>query len=597
MVYAIVLLSVILISVAFGTKIYLLDPNDKLNRISIVGFVLTALFAFIEYSLLITESSEKANTFGWIHQILILPLLLSYFRITKFYSTRYKSFPSWYNFIINPIYYSCFAILMICQMQEETRMALDPVLFEGSWHYVFNMNSFCFWLFFFWVALTVVSAAFNFYHGYLSAVGKKEKSQRFFLVILFIILPVFIVLVFLFRPTGTNVGNYIVSPFLLLCILGLGLAYTNYQLFQISPLKAFHNIMSSLNAHVAVLNNQFKLVYLNKAGKSFITQKSKVKTSAKLDYEGALKELVENSDLNWKLLRKELKELKYPNNLVKETELILKGEKKHLMLNFSPVYGENEKLGYALVTSDVTEMKQFELQLEQYATELKEKNQELERFAFIASHDLKSPVRNIVSFLGLVKRKIKKHQDQDLEHYIDITIRSARQMYYLVEDVLEFSRLNKNSELHLEVVDSCELINLAIQNLDDIIKEKNAVISLHELPSNINVDPNKIIQLFQNLIENGLKYNVQEQPEINITYSNSGDYHMFSVRDNGIGIDKNYQDSIFEMFKRLHNSEEFEGTGIGLAVCKKIAQLHHGKIWVDSTPGQGSAFQFEIEKM
>jgi signal transduction histidine kinase len=231
-------------------------------------------------------------------------------------------------------------------------------------------------------------------------------------------------------------------------------------------------------------------------------------------------------------------------------------------------------------------LKSFNFQLEQT-------NKELERFAYIASHDLKAPLRNIISFTNLIERKLANSEDTDLREYLRFVVENARQMNTLIKDVLEFSQLDSNEGYHYELTDLNESVYMAIKNLQENIAEKKAVISVEELPQ-MNTSPMHIVQLLQNLIGNGLKYNESETPEIHITCVRERGQYKFSVQDNGIGISKEFHEQIFEMFRRLHPPSRYKGTGIGLAICHKIIQRLGGKIWLESEPGKGSVFYFTI---
>lgn len=242
------------------------------------------------------------------------------------------------------------------------------------------------------------------------------------------------------------------------------------------------------------------------------------------------------------------------------------------------------------------ELEQSNDELTQTNRRLEQSNDELERFAYIASHDLKSPLRNVISFLNLIERKIKKQDDDDLKSYIRFATENAKQMNVLIQDVLEFSRIDTDSQSNrLERIDINDSLMLAIQNLHEAMKEQNAEIIIGKMPT-ITASSVHVLQLFQNFISNGLKYNRSDKPEILITHTDTPEQHIFAIKDNGIGIDPKYHDQIFEMFKRLHTREEFKGTGIGLAICKKIVHNMDGRVWVDSEVGTGTTFYFSIPK-
>lgn len=227
--------------------------------------------------------------------------------------------------------------------------------------------------------------------------------------------------------------------------------------------------------------------------------------------------------------------------------------------------------------------------------QLEQTNKELERFAYIASHDLKAPLRNIISFTNLIERKLAHSEDSDLREYLRFVVDNARQMNTLIKDVLEFSQLDSNEGYHYETTDLNESVYMAVKNLQENISEKKAVISVEELPK-METSQMHIVQLLQNLIGNGLKYNENETPEIHISCKPEYQQYQFAVKDNGIGIAAEFHDQVFEMFRRLHPPSRYKGTGIGLAICHKIVQRLGGNIWLESEPGKGSTFYFTIPK-
>jgi len=225
---------------------------------------------------------------------------------------------------------------------------------------------------------------------------------------------------------------------------------------------------------------------------------------------------------------------------------------------------------------------------------LERANQELEKFAYIASHDLKSPLRNINSFMNLIQRKLKNYPDESVHEYLNFATSSAKQMHFLVNDILEYSKLgDKKIELHQ--VNLNETIRKVTQSIQTTIAEKNAIIEIDDLPL-IEANETQMTLLFQNLIENGIKYNKSKPPKIEVINQSDNDKHLIIIKDNGIGIAEEYQQKVFEMFQRLHGQQEEQGSGIGLAICMKIAEQHGGKLWLTSEVGNGSEFFVELPK-
>jgi len=252
-------------------------------------------------------------------------------------------------------------------------------------------------------------------------------------------------------------------------------------------------------------------------------------------------------------------------------------------------------------TRDITERKENEAlllelnnRLKQRADELAASNVELERFAYIASHDMQEPLRMITSFLQLFKKKYEDQIDETAEQYIHFAVDGAERMKKLIMDLLEYSRVGSNKDDFAEI-DTGKLLQEVKNVFQNRIDEMQATVMIDPLP-NIKGNRTQMFQLFQNLVGNALKYHSGESPLIHVSGKEEGNDFIFSVKDNGIGIKPIFYEKIFVLFQRLHHKNEYSGTGIGLAVCKKIVEKHGGKIWVESEPGKGSCFSFTISK-
>lgn len=229
--------------------------------------------------------------------------------------------------------------------------------------------------------------------------------------------------------------------------------------------------------------------------------------------------------------------------------------------------------------------------------QLSAKNDELDNFAFIASHDLKAPARTMQNFSKLLTRKLNDTIDDQSKELLSFIEVGSNNMCNMIESLLNFARMSKDS-LVFKTINPKEIFDTILLEAKSNINEKKASIKIGQLPDNIVADHIKFKQIALNLINNGLKFTHKDDRPviINIDYTSSDDYHNFHIKDNGIGIAPKHQEGIFKMFQKLNNNTEYEGTGIGLATCGKSAQLHKGKIWVESTPGEGSTFSFSISK-
>jgi PAS domain S-box-containing protein len=245
-----------------------------------------------------------------------------------------------------------------------------------------------------------------------------------------------------------------------------------------------------------------------------------------------------------------------------------------------------------ILNVEIDDYEKAEIKLENLIDELKISNIELEQFAYISSHDLKEPLRMITSFLQLLQKKYADTLDDDANEFINFAVDGAKRLDLLINDLLEFSRIG-SQERELNYLNSEKILELVLINLKPLIQNNNVKITHDPLPS-IYANDQQIVQLFQNLISNAIKYRSEENPEIHISSNKLDNEYVFSVKDNGIGIDKKHLEQIFTIFQRLHTQGKYAGTGIGLAISEKIVQQHHGKIWAESELGKGTTFYFTL---
>ena len=230
--------------------------------------------------------------------------------------------------------------------------------------------------------------------------------------------------------------------------------------------------------------------------------------------------------------------------------------------------------------------------LEESIAELARSNADLQQFAYVASHDLKEPLRMVASYTQLLARRYKGKLDSDADEFIRYAVDGANRMQWLINDLLAYSRVTSQEQV-FEEVDCTKVLEEVMSNLQLSIEESRAVVTHDPLPT-VMADGGQLGQLFQNLIANAITFHGEEPPAVHVSAERKANEWLFSVRDNGVGLDPQYAERIFVIFQRLHDREEYPGTGIGLAICKKVVERHGGRIWVVSQVGQGATFYFTL---
>jgi len=243
---------------------------------------------------------------------------------------------------------------------------------------------------------------------------------------------------------------------------------------------------------------------------------------------------------------------------------------------------------------DILERERAQEELARKAEELARSNADLEQFAYVASHDLQEPLRMVASYTQLLARRYQGKLGAEADEFIGFAVGGANRMQHLIRDLLAYSRVTTRGDAFHWTSATADC-NTALENLQESIKESLAVVQLDPLPE-VLADSTQLTQLFQNLIGNAIKYRKNCVPEIHVACQADGDRWVFSVRDNGIGIEAQYFERIFQLFQRLHTRREYAGTGIGLAICRKIVERHGGRIWVESRPGEGTTFRFTLPR-
>ena len=386
-----------------------------------------------------------------------------------------------------------------------------------------------------------------------------------------------------------------------------------------TTLERFYNILSFMNAGVLLVTAENRTEFVNQAFCNYFDLKEepsdlvglsasemikKIKVAYK-DHEKAVVRIREIVD-DWKPVVSEEIPMRNGHTCLRDfVPIFVRGEhygRLWLHLDITEQKSTEDKLKKTkkeileintILKKEIKDHEQTELKLRELVTELKRSNKELEQFAYVSSHDLQEPLRMVALFTQLLERRYKGKLDSDADDYINFIVEGAQRMKLLIDDLLAYSRVNtKGGEF--ESVDLDNVMNTVLSNLHLFSEENKAEIIIDEPLPTIRADPSQMVHIFQNLITNGIKFNDKKTPKIHISAQINGNEWVFKVSDNGIGIATEYQEKIFEIFKRLHDRQEYPGTGIGLAICQKIIERHGGKIWVESEMGKCSTFYFNI---
>lgn len=283
---------------------------------------------------------------------------------------------------------------------------------------------------------------------------------------------------------------------------------------------------------------------------------------------------------------------KGPLELIEEKYLRLDGRTVEVEVAATPTTWRGRPAGQVVIR-DIGERKRMLRELDQRTRDLERSNGELELIAYAASHDLQEPLRSVTSFVQLLQRRYAGKLDQSADEYIRFAVDGAQRMQVIINDLLSFSRLGKD-EARRTPVPMGEVVAAALADLHQAVEESGAVVEAADDLPTVQGDRSQLVQMVANLLSNAIKYRGEASPRITVTAARVAGEWAFAVRDNGIGIAAEYHGQVFAPFQRLHTRDAYPGTGIGLAICEKIVAGHGGRIWVESAPGDGSAFLFTL---
>jgi signal transduction histidine kinase len=357
--------------------------------------------------------------------------------------------------------------------------------------------------------------------------------------------------------------------------------------------KLYECILEQIPIDIVTFDKELKYTYINSTAIRDAELRKWMLGKTNLDYFEHRNLDARTAGERDKVLHEALQQ-KTPVTL-EETLVDRHGALKHSLKGAAPIYSENKELlcliGYSL---DITDIKEAERKLKEYSAELERKNDDLHHFINATSHDLKTPLRNIASYLQLLEKKNGNKLDEDSLSLISYTVKSVKHLNQLIGDIYQYSVADRNDK-PAEETDLNKILEDILLQMEDVIAEKNAAIQFSGLPV-LKVSPSHFGMVFSNVLNNGIKYNNAVNPQVVLRCETREEDYLFSIKDNGIGIQKEYQKKVFEIFQRLHTPAEYEGTGVGLAICNKIVENYGGKMWVESELGIGSTFYFTLPK-
>ncbi|MCU7493222.1 MAG: response regulator [Ignavibacteria bacterium] len=375
-----------------------------------------------------------------------------------------------------------------------------------------------------------------------------------------------------------------VEPRVLTATINAMLRIRNAEMSLKEAAMKWQATFDAINDGVCLLNSEFNIDQCNKAFEMIVGKKQDEIVGRRLcDICKAL------CSFDTKYFRSTTPE----SEEIKNEEMLVNGAWYLISTDLIPGGGGTFS-GAVFKMTNISPAKHAEDELKKTMVELERSNKELEQFAYIASHDLQEPLRMVSNFTQLLGKRYSGRLDPDADTMINFAVDGAKRMQMLITDLLTFSRVTTRG-MSFESVDLNEVLSSVEKNLQMTIKETGAEIKSDHLPV-VKADAVQMSQLFQNLISNAIKFRSERNPVVTIKAEASKGEWIFSVSDNGIGIDPQFKERIFVIFQRLHDMSEYPGTGIGLAICKKIVERHRGRIWVESESGEGSTFYFTLGK-
>lgn len=565
--------------ILIGYRILLLDWKNKLYRAFFALCIVMGWMTICWYEMSQATAIEEVKYYRQLQSVWVISNTLILYNFWIFANRAGLYIPGWLSFtywliVLFPIPY-----LMYLEIYTPHGHGAVVALPKGGWGLALEgLDRYAIIRLIWTLALYIPTALL----AYVVAKREKNKSLKRWKWGLFLLVSI--------GMSSTFFQNYILPLNGVVLPLNEGLisfamvaffgwSFSSRRLLEVNPELAYEGIAHSMTNLLVVVNRNFEVKEMNPAAITFF-KKEKSKVSGL-----PLKSLLGDDNV------KELVVITMDSGRIekKDLEVVVAEESYHLLLTMGEVYNRiGISNGYYILGTNLTPYRRAIEQVSRYAKALEKSNEALEQFAYITSHDLKEPLRSISGFSALIYKRINQSLDAETHEYFDYIKNGVNRMDALIESILQVSRYggeNKNKgAIHLK-----QLIESVTQALQLYIEQRNAIIEC-KADVILEVDHQQMEVVFQNLIENGVRYNRQKKPRITIDVKKNDKGITISVKDNGIGIAKPYHKKVFTMFTRLHNWSEFDGTGIGLSICKRVVEDTGGNIWIDSEEGKGTTF-------
>jgi len=573
-----------------GFRVYHLNPSQRMNQLFMLLCLSSAYIVFCEYELLKNISLERATQLlSWMSLIIVNISLMAY--IVYLYVNNHAVVFNHYNkyFFFTSITFP--AIFLFFIYNTRPLWLYIPVYTPelNVWTFVLQNNIF-FYGFMAWLSLIFCFVIYFFFTSYTYTKNAlKKRWDKRFVIITFCGAILFLLSLHLSSTFEIRMIIY-TTPFMLILLITMGSAFSDFKLFETNQQNAIDNIIQSMSNILLLTDHNHQIQSINKAGISLFNKNKKQILNSKIN-DLFISQAYNNSNNKNNHIENET------SHINQEVSIDTTKGKKYLSITINTIKADyrQHSRGLIYILTDITSIKKAQNQLIADNISLQKANKELENFATITSEGLQSPLKKVQKNIHLLKRTHTEKLDKEGNTYIEYALNSSIRMQKLLDDLLQYSKSSQEETLYIYVSPHL-IIEQKLEDLRQFIQEKKAIVQTNNLPLKIYGSPSMLGIVFYNLIHNALKFNNTNKPIIVINSIEEKDNYLFSVKDNGIGIEQKHQDKIFKLFHRLHRKEVYEGTGIGLSMCRNIIERHQGKIWFHSEKGKGTTFYFTLPK-